>query len=262
MSDRDMEARVRSWARSAAEPIAPQELRRQVTSIPTTESATRPRPWTRFLPGLKPAAGADGRADRGPSHRSTDGHMPTPTGRTRTMFSATKLVAGAAILALSSGLLLSGVLTTSDPEDPLPAAPLDRTDFIIVTGTSTLSGGYTPSGDDSMSDPRVSGHANLVNNWQISDVDNTGVQWGQYQLTNDDGGWEGEWIGFYDSTTVDDLVGLENAMIWAAGTGDYEGWSYVANYTGELLDLDVRGLLYQGDIPPTVALGLLEADAQ
>jgi hypothetical protein len=190
---------------------------------------------------------------------ATNGRTPTQIGRTRTMFSAPKLVAGAAVLALASTLLLSGVLT-APAEEPLPGAEAERTDFIIVTGTSTLSSGSSPAGDDSMSDPRVSGHANLINNYLIGDVDNTGVQWGQYRLANDDGGWEGEWIGFYDSTTIDDLAGIENAMAWAIGTGDYEGWSYVANYTGDPLALDVRGLLYQGDIPPTVALGLLETE--
>ena len=208
-----------------------------------------------------PAVGVPSRELAPAAVPATNGHAPTLTGRTRTMFSPIKLMAGTAILALTGGLFLSGVLTTG-PDDPVPAAPAERTDFIIVTGTSTLSGGSSPAGDDSMSDPRVSGHANLINNHLIGDVDQTGVQWGQYRLANDDGAWEGEWIGFYDSTTPDDLAGFENAMAWANGTGDYEGWSYVANYTGDLLALDVRGLLYQDDIPPTVALGLLEAETE
>jgi hypothetical protein len=177
------------------------------------------------------------------------------------MFSATKLVAGAAVLALAGGLLYSGVVTV-EPEQPVPAgAEAERTDFIIVTGTSTMSAGGSPAGDDTMSDPRVSGHANLVNRYLTGDEDNTGVNWGEYTLANDDGTWEGEWVGFYESPSDDDdygTPGMQNAMIWASGTGDYEGWTYVANYTGRLLGLDVRGLLYQDEIPPTVALGLLE----
>lgn len=180
------------------------------------------------------------------------------------MFGATKLVAGAAILALAGGLLYSGVLTV-EPTHPVPTATeAERTDFIIVTGTSTITGANSASGDDSMSDPRVSGHAWLINHYLKGDVDLTGVQWGQYNLSNDGGAWEGEWIGFYESPTGDEspMVGEENVMIWASGTGDYEGWTYVANYTGDLGTLTVRGLMYQDVIPPTVALGLLEAEAE
>jgi hypothetical protein len=180
------------------------------------------------------------------------------------MFSTTKLVAGAAVLALTGTLLWSGVLTAPPEEERMPAAEAERTDFIIVTGTSTLSGGGAPTGDDSMSDPRVSGRVQLTNNYKMSTEDATGVQWGQYTLTNESGGWEGEWIGFYAGTAADvyDEPGEENAMVWASGTGDYEGWSYVANYTGNLFALDVRGLMYQELIPPTVVLGLLEAEAE
>ncbi|MEA2025802.1 MAG: hypothetical protein U9O18_03845 [Chloroflexota bacterium] len=172
------------------------------------------------------------------------------------MFSATKLMAGAAVLALTSGFLLSGVLTF-EPDEQLPAAAPERGDFIIVTGSAQLSsGGGAPTGSSTMSDPRVSGDLELINRY-LTGVGLTGVQWGLYTLTNDGGSWEGEWIGFYESPS-----GKENAMVWASGTGDYEGWSYVANYTENLRGLDVRGLVYQGPIPPTVVLGALEAETE
>jgi len=198
---------------------------------------------------------------------TTNQHVAVQTGRTTIMFSATKLVAGAAILALAGGFLYSGVVTI-EPDHPAPAgAEAERTDFIIVNGTSTITGGGgSAAGDDSMSDPRASGHAYLTLHYLTGDEDLTGVQWGQYNLSNDGGAWEGEWIGFYESPSVDEspsdrpMVGAENVMIWASGTGDYEGWSYVANYTGDLGALTVRGLMYEDDIPPTVALGLLETE--
>jgi hypothetical protein len=175
------------------------------------------------------------------------------------MFSTTKLLAGAATLALASTLLWSAV-PTPPQEGQVLGAEAERSDFIIVTGTSTMSGGTSPSGDDSMSDPRVSGHVGLTNSFLTGDG-LTGVNWGQYTLANDDGSWEGEWIGIYDSPGDAPCgSGQENAMIWASGTGEYEGWTYVANYTGDLGALDVKGLLYQDEIPPTVALGLLEAE--
>lgn len=140
------------------------------------------------------------------------------------------------------------------------AAEAERTDFIIVSGTSTMSGGLSPTGNDTMSDPRVSGRVRLTNAFLTGDG-LTGVNWGQYTLANDDGSWEGEWIGIYDSPGDAPCgSGQENAMIWASGTGEYEGWTYVANYTGDLGTLDVKGLLYQDEIPPTVALGLFEAE--
>ena len=175
------------------------------------------------------------------------------------MFSTTKPLAGAAILALASTLLWPGVLTPPQ-EGQVLGAEAERSDFIIVTGASTMSGGTSPSGDDSMSDLRVSGRVGLTNSFLTGDG-LTGVNWGQYTLANDDGSWEGEWIGIYGSP--DDAPcgsGQENAMIWASGTGEYEGWTYVANYTGDLGTLDVKGLLYQDEIPAPVALGLLEAE--
>jgi hypothetical protein len=179
------------------------------------------------------------------------------------MLSTPKLVAGAAALALTGTLIWSGVLTPQ-LEGQLLGAETERTDFIVVTGTSTMSGGPRPSGVDSMSDPWVSGQVSLTNNHKMGTDNAAGVQWGQYTLANESGGWEGEWIGFYDGAPCDvsDEPGEENAMIWANGTGDYEGWTYVANYTGNLGMLEARGLLYHDVIPPTVALSLLEAETE
>jgi hypothetical protein len=257
---------VSGWLKSTDEP-PPDPIGSVNVAMGNVQRTRQYRRWWP-LPILErmisPAVGAPSRELTPAAVPATNGHSPVPTGRTRTMFSAAKLVAGAALLALTGGLFLSGVMTTG-PDDPAPAAPAERTDFIIVAGTSTLSAGSSPSGDDSMSDPRVSGHANLLNHYLAGDVDLTGVNWGQYTLTNDGGTWEGEWMGFYESPGDDDdygTPGAQNAMIWASGTGDYEGWSYVANYTGRLLGLDVKGLLYQGDIPPTVALGLLQAETE
>ena len=163
--------------------------------------------------------------------------------------------------AISLVLLVASATSVAAQEEE-PGA--ERTDFVIVTGSSTMSAGGSPSGEDSMSDSRVSGHANLTNHYLYGPVDTTGVNWGEYKLTNEDGGWEGEWIGFYEEPTLEvrPMVGTQNAMAWASGTGAYEGWSYVANYTGKILGLDVRGLIYQGPIPPTVALGLLETEPE
>ena len=194
---------------------------------------------------------------------ATNGHAPVPAGRTRALVSTPRLVAATAVLALAAGLLWSSVLTPP-PQEQLPGAAAERTDFIIATGTSTVGGGPEPTGDDDMSDPRVSGRVELTNSSLNGSEDSTGVRWGQYTLVNEGGTWEGEWIGLWEvpSGAADGMVSPENAMVWAYGTGDYEGWSYVTNYTGDLTTLSVRGLIYQGDIPPTVALGLLDAEQE
>ncbi len=235
----------------APRPIDAASIRRQA-------QARQPRRWWNASLVERLRTDVLGRSASGTTDETGE-YAPAPTGRTRMMFSATKLIAGSAVLAVTATLVVSGVFTT-DPVGPIPGAELERTDFIVVTGTSTMSAGPSPAGDDSMSDPRVSGHANLINRYLIGDEDLTGVNWGQYTLANDGGSWEGEWVGFYESPGDDDdygTPGAQNAMAWASGTGDYEGWSYVANYTGRLLGLEVKGLLYQGEIPPTVALGLL-----
>ena len=252
MNDEQMQPLLKTWLR--ARKVAPTDVSNGVAQVVARlpEVPQRDRWWP--LPRLHRKA---------QTSTATNGHATTVSGRTQTMFSATKFVAVAAVLTLAGTLLWSGVLTPP-PEQQTPGAEAERTDFIIVTGTSTLSGGGAPTGDDSMSDPRVSGRVQLINNYKMSTEDATGVQWGPYTLTNESGGWEGEWIGFYAGAAADvyDQPGEENAMVWASGTGDYEGWSYVANYAGNLFELDVKGLMYQDLIPPTVVLGLLEAEAE
>jgi hypothetical protein len=244
------------------------ELRRQAGSPRAVDAAAirrraqerQPRRW-RAMSLVQRLHGGDPRQ----SAAATAGaeRLSPANERTRMMFSISKLIAGSAVLAATVSLVVSGALDHGPPS-PAPGAELERTDFIVVSGTSTMSAGASPAGDDSMSDPRVSGRARLTNRYLKGDVDNTGANWGRYTLVNDDGAWEGEWIGFYESPGEDEdfgTPGSQNAMVWASGTGDYEGWTYVANYTGHILGLDVRGLLYRGPIAPTVALGLLELPA-
>ena len=104
MSDHDIEERLRAWAHSPVERTAPDGLRRAVLAIPATEAATPRRRWPRFRPGPKPTAGAEVRHDqaRWPASATND-----HTGGTRSMFSATKLLAMAASVALFGALTLA-----------------------------------------------------------------------------------------------------------------------------------------------------------
>ena len=140
MNEHDMDPKLRSWARSRGDRPAPAELGRRVLDIPTDETTSpQRRRWLWFLPGPKPTAGAD---DQGHSTQPTAPTTPTrelrltPIGGTRTMFSATKLVAAAAVAAPSGALLLAGPFTTRPAEDPVePTANTnDSAVFTLVSG--------------------------------------------------------------------------------------------------------------------------------
>ena len=69
MSQRELDARLRSWARSPVGASVPMELRRQVLDIPTTAPPAQRRRRLRFLSGSRPIEEArdeldDGQLDR------------------------------------------------------------------------------------------------------------------------------------------------------------------------------------------------------
>ena len=79
---------------------------------------------------------------------------------------------------------------------------------------------------------------------------------GELTLSNDGGAWLGRWVGFIMEGATHDI------MEWMVGTGDYEGWTWVGLVSDDGrgagdADWDVRGVLYPGDLPGSVADGLL-----
>jgi hypothetical protein len=106
MSQHEMDARLRTWARSPSERPAPADLRMRVLQIPTIE----PRP------AQEPRDG-----------RSFD------------MLSAVKLVAAAAVVALFAGFLVLGLLSTQPTEQPAPVAVPSG------SPTSTVAPSHTPA---------------------------------------------------------------------------------------------------------------------
>lgn len=104
-----------------------------------------------------------------------------------------------------------------------------------------------------MSDPRLSGDGEAPIDKGCS-LDSTCWMGGEVTISNDGGAWQGRWVGFIVEGVRHDH------MAWLEGSGDYEGWSYVAvhrDVEGDQHYEDVRGLLYRGDLPPSVADGLL-----
>jgi hypothetical protein len=73
--------------------------------------------------------------------------------------------------------------------------------------------------EEAMSDERVSGTSTITINY---DMYPSGIadMWGTVVLTNDDGTWEGEWVGSIHGD------GTHTAFQTPTGTGDYEGLQY------------------------------------
>lgn len=97
-------------------------------------------------------------------------------------------------------------------------------------------------------DPRVSGHKTggfEVDAWGTIE-DGVMVQWGGgRRITNDQGAWDGWFIGVYTST------GGDRIQAWYTGSGAYEGLAFQ-----ETIDqlspsgvYDVTGIIYPGTIP-------------
>ena len=155
---------------------------------------------------------------------------------------------------LASTLLggLGGAVSAQDD-----ASPSDPDDFVYVTGVER--GGSCDEGEclgakQDMSDPRVSGA--LVVQLDLGCSDKM-VCWmgGDLTITNEGGTWDGRWVGFINS---DAEVGRSHdIMQWFEGNGAYEGWSYVAVLSDfDRPGRDVRGVVYRGELPPSVAQGL------
>ena len=174
------------------------------------------------------------------------------------MFSPAKLVVAAAVLALAGGLASTGILTAPrDVGTPggAPAAEADP-EFVIVEGSGSFLGESVVNGRSEMSDPRVSG------DWEISQEmvcqpggGYTCTKWGQATLVEEGGTWEGEWAGFHEPVAPGLPSGQHSITFWLEGTGGYEGLNYIGTLTGDPNDTVVRGIIYEGPIPPTVRLG-------
>lgn len=131
-------------------------------------------------------------------------------------------------------------------------------DLIIVDGTGSLAAipGHT-SGTYTMSDDRVSGDLVAEYDYVCDSAVANCSTWGQATITNDGGSWVGEFIGLIRSRTEWE----NNVTAWLDGTGDYEGWSYVVNYSGPMSASSAEGVISRAPLPPTVVLGMTEAMA-
>ncbi len=171
------------------------------------------------------------------------------------MFSATRIVAATALLALAVGVVSSGVLTT-EPE-AAGGSPMwtgeyfgSDSDIIAVTGNGRF--GPAPgvvTGTSTMTDPRVSGDWLAGYQWLCAPSEAC-TTWGSATLTNGGGTWEGDFVAFNGPAPGH----LQNLMLWLNGTGEYEGLSYVVNFVGPMSDAIATGQIVAAPLPPQVSL--------
>jgi hypothetical protein len=155
---------------------------------------------------------------------------------------------GSAVVALL--LSATAVSVMAQDDEPLPTSD----DFVFVTGVSTsVCGDGVCNVTDTMTDPRVSG--DYVGTLDIDCSDET-VCWMGGEISHEDGSWDGRWVGFINHDTATGRS--HDIMAWYTGTGPNEGWSYIGFWTDfDRNGWDVRGVLYRGDLPPSVAPGLM-----
>jgi hypothetical protein len=240
MNERDLETRLRSAYRAKAGRADPGALGERVHSIPATVEPERRRWWHRFRSSATRRAGPGGAQVRGASN----------------MLTATRIAAVVAALALGTTFL--AVQVGGPPEASQPGATTPE-ETVMVRGTQQWISEIGEGGDwtarrEGMSDPRLDGEVLLDYTYayegeEPADADQSPhVVWSVVTVTNDRGSWHGHSVGFVDEWNELRQVG------WLEGHDAYEGlifieqWAYPESFGRS----DVVGILYEGEIPPTV----------
>lgn len=276
MSDRDVDPRLHAWVRSPVEPTAPDELRRQVLAIPATEPTTRQRRWIRLRPGSQPTAGADQGRDesRLPALTAT-----RDSGGTRSMFSATKLVAAAASVALLGAVTLAVPFSRQQPtQAPGAEAPAAAFlgEFSSYTGKMEMLGqdelgsarsfdwGSSTTGEQwttrlTTTDPRYSGLVTGIHNYYQarSGGPYVRVHTSRVFAEESDGTWISSGHGYQDAET--------SAVTWvthSTGEGVYEGLTALnlCVKAPGARDMDCHGIIFEGQWPELPSAAPTEVD--
>ncbi len=190
------------------------------------------------------------------------------------MYTAAKLVAASAILAVTGAFLFSSV-EQAPPEVGAPPAGEVPTEFSRVTGIATCVDIDPGTYEDviggvmrfreverrcewEMTDPRLSGsYVGQGGMDCFPVVVKVGVQedeclgGGTSALEGDDAGWECSATGTTDPYAPFNVL----YMGTCTGTGANDGWTYVYQQTiGDYSEFrdgsNIHGVLYQGDPPP------------
>lgn len=261
---RDLGPEFRTWLADA--PPMPADL--PARTLELTRVTRQRRRWLWFLPGPKSTAGTDelgGRMDV-PAHRPVTGGLASARiGGTTTMFTATRLVALATVMAVIGSLSL--VLPLGQPKDPTPpTAPAAVPSYVTeVSGTmkiiSSEFGGAPERGavggeglafmgqlwtsEYDMDDPRLDGRArHRVNHY---DLHGQSTRAETIFLQNDGGAWAGTAYAYADP----DTRGLKYRQI-LEGQGGYEGLVAIVDAVEPRLSgyYELTGAIIAGGLPP------------
>jgi hypothetical protein len=196
---------------------------------------------------------------------ATNGHTPTVTGRTQSMFSPAKAITAAALVFAIGGVMLiaqpfdqqgggvPGAATEEAREAPtefsgrlahgLPIEePLDETVDGVIVGQSVVFGPLALT----MSDPRLDGEATITTESRVfGGEDGVTVFNKAFRIENDAGAWQ-EVPGF----VMEPSPGWTSTFI---GEGDYAGLFAIADVLHDSNGWDLHGYIIDGDVPPDLA---------
>jgi hypothetical protein len=183
------------------------------------------------------------------------------------MFSAVRIAATVAILAVGGSLLLlvGPAAPPSDPAVPsiVESGPLSPEDYAGFGGTWSLGGyeagvleetdwgcmvrGERWSSPLEVSDHRISGMWSMTLNYNaFKDGASYGVRSGSAAIVNDDGSWTGTSMGYQNPTTE----GLHYQVL-LHGHDAYAGLSALISLSqdGYSMTFDVDGVVFPGGMP-------------
>lgn len=263
MSDQ-MTPEVREWMKRTEVPPPDSRLsaREVMDRLPTVRRRKRWWPFPVFYQKPQSPPSPSGRSEYQPGPiLATDGHIPTVTWRTQTMFSPAKaIIAGALVFAIGGALLIAQPFEQQGSdlpgaeafEDYAPAAAIDGQIFwkgdcgttpqTFDVGDAIHTRDFAYCAQTLVNDERLNGETRMDGAWDDW-PDGAGVVRGTFSITNDEGTWEGPLAGVSRNATQDDW----DAILLLTGTGAYDGLSATLFFGSSAT---VQGTLYDSRLEP------------
>ena len=226
-----------TWLKdTAAAPPDPRKTARDVAELlPRTPQVGR----YRWLPSRLRTS------DLAHGNDQATGHLPAATGRTRLMFSPVKaIIGGALIFAIGGAFLIARPMDQHQVATPGAEAAYPTGTRVAVAQDCDREVD-PPACAWTSSDARLTGAfteepvGSIVS---VSGLDGD-FEWAEVTLDGPEGAWTGHlYIAFTDPSW---------GFVVLSGSGDYEGWQYVATGTGgDGRHDDWSGIIYEGELPP------------
>jgi len=276
MNDEQMLQEVGSWLNDG-DPVPPdahQSVRQAMARTPKVRQRGRWWPLPILGRTADPSTTDQTTTFQSAPIPATNGHSPTTTGRTLSMFSPAKAItAGALVFVIGGALLIAQPFGQSGGVVPGATTDIESESPVWVTGTIGLASGC--SGRTSTSeagvrqerdyvcnsqtwtttDPRLGGDATAMWNADLYDADGAtvSVRAGRYDVRNESGGWlcrfsDGLFHGGGPYAKADN-----DEILTCAGHGDYEGLTAILALDWSASppsDVPLAGLIFPGEVPP------------